>query len=729
MKQKATKASGGLKRSGTSPITAIHGSFALNAAAGYPKAVEPFHTSEASYRSLFEANPYPMWVYDLETLAFLAVNDATIMHYGYSKDEFLQMSIRDIRPPEELENLMDDLEDLPPLRQKSGPWLHQKRDGARFYVELNSHELQFGDRDARVVLASDITERIETEKALRQAEEKYRNIFENAVEGIFQTTPGGRYLSVNPALARIYGYPSLDDLVAEVTDISQQLYVDSNRRNEFKRLLRARDQVLGFEAQIRRRDGTIVWISENARAVRDENGAILYYEGTVEDITQQKAAEQQLVHNAFHDKLTALANRALIMDRLTHLIDRTRRRRGYIFAVLFLDCDRFKVINDRLGHAAGDRLLVAVSQRLLNCVRVCDTVARLGGDEFAILLEEVRSEDEAILAADRIKKEVARPFDLDGESIFTSVSIGIAISSKSHLSADSLVREADIAMYQAKSHGGARHEVFVPEMEVGVRARFELETDMRWAVERGEFQLHYQPIVSLSTGRIAGFEALSRWLHPGRGWVPPSEFIPLAEETGFILSIGRWVLMEACRQAQQWREQFPHLQPIPISVNLSGRQFSQPKLIEEIRQALAETGLDPICLKVEITESSLMENNEAAAEMLQQAQDLGIRKSLDDFGTGYSSLSYLHRLPIDTLKIDRSFVSPIGSPGENVEIVRTIITLAHNLGKDVVAEGIETEQQCTALRAMGCEYGQGFYFSPAVDGPSAAALIREGREW
>lgn len=575
----------------------------------------------------------------------------------------------------------------------------------------------------------DITELKRVEEDLRRAEEKYRNIFENAAEGIFQTTVDGQYLSANPALIRIYGYDSVEELTADITNISNQLYVDPKRRTEFVRLLQTNDRVMDFESQIHRKDGAIVWVSENARVVRDGNNAFLYYEGTAADITQRKAAEQQLVHNAFHDRLTGLANRALFMDRLTHLIDRTGRRRSHVYAVFFLDIDRFKIINDRLGHSAGDRLLLAVSQRLLRCVRACDTVARLGGDEFAILLEDIRNMDEAISVAGRIGTELAAPFEMEGEAIFTSASIGIALRPEGASSADSMLRDADIAMYQAKARGRAGHEVFVPQMQEGVRARLQLEADLRWAVERREFQLHYQPIVNLLTGRLAGFEALLRWKHPIRGWVSPAEFIPLAEETGFILAIGEWVIAEACRQLQRWQEQFPELSPLQISVNVSGRQFSNPNLIEQIRNALTETGSDPTCLKLEITESSIMENSDAATEMLQQAQDLGISKSLDDFGTGYSSLSYLHRLPIDTLKIDRSFVSPIGFPGENLEIVRTIINLAHNLGKDVVAEGIETEQQWTELRTMGCEYGQGFYFSRAVDGEAASRLIRESHHW
>jgi len=684
--------------------------------------------SEAHYRILFDANPCPMWVYDIDTLEFLAVNDAAVMHYGYSRAEFLRLTIRDIRPPEELDSLHNGQPGLPRLLQKSGPWKHRKRDRSEIYVEINSHELPFADRPARLVLIHDITEQTEAETALRRAEEKYRNIFENAVEGIFQTTPDGRYLSVNPALARIYGYSSPAELANGVTDIAHQLYVDPTRRSEFARRLQEQDRVVGFEARIRRKDGSVVWISENARAVRDAEGTLLYYEGMVEDITQRKLAQEQLLHDACHDKLTGLANRALLMDRLQHLIERSRRSRG-LFAVLFLDFDRFKVVNDSLGHAVGDQLLVAASHRLRSSIRPSDTVARLGGDEFVILLEHIDEEAEALQVAARLQKEFTLPFDLGGQEVFTSASIGIAVSSTGYDLAEDLLRDADMAMYRAKAQGPGHHALSVPDMHLDAVARLQLETDLRWAIERGELCAHYQPIIALKTGRIAGFEALVRWRHPERGLIFPGEFMSVAEETGLVVPLGKRVLMDACAQMGKWHAEFPELPDLTMSVNVSGRQFSQPNLMEQIRSVLAESRLDPSRLKIEITESAIMENAAAAAAMLREARALGIRKSLDDFGTGYSSLSYLHRLPIDTLKIDRSFVSMIDAPGSSLEIVRTIVDLGHNLGKDIVAEGVQTDEQLAVLQNLGCDYGQGFYFSPPLDEEAATTLLRQSPRW
>jgi diguanylate cyclase (GGDEF)-like protein len=431
-------------------------------------------------------------------------------------------------------------------------------------------------------------------------------------------------------------------------------------------------------------------------------------------------------HAAFHDSLTELPNRTLLADHLRLAIERARRHPEHLFAVLFLDLDRFKNINDSLGHAAGDRLLVETARRLEHCSRPSDTVARLGGDEFAVLLDGLDSAGDAVRVAERVQEELMRPFHLGGHEVYTAASIGITLSTHGYDDPENVLRDADTAMYRAKEKGKARYELFDAEMHADALARLRLENDLRRAVEHREFEVYYQPVVTLSTGRLSGFEALVRWRHPERGMVSPAEFIPLAEETRLITEIGGWVLDEACRQLSEWRELIPSQQHLSVSVNLSSKQLTQPGFAERVRRTLRETGLPAHCLKLEITESAVMENAETAASLLAQLRALGIHLSIDDFGTGYSSLSYLHRFPVDTLKVDRSFVAKMTDNSENGEIVRTIITLASNLGMCVVAEGVETEEQHARLEALGCEYGQGYLYSKPVEAEAALAFIRHG---
>lgn len=436
----------------------------------------------------------------------------------------------------------------------------------------------------------------------------------------------------------------------------------------------------------------------------------------VHDITQRKLIEEQLLHDAFHDSLTGLANRALFMSRLYHSLQLIKRCEDYTFAVLFLDLDRFKVINDSLGHIVGDQLLIAIAQRLQTCLRCSDTFARLGGDEFAILLE---NSNNTTAIAERIQQELKLPFNLNGQQIFATASIGVILNTTDYERPEDLLRDADTAMYRAKAGGRSRHQVFDISMHDQVVTLLHLENDLRRAIENCELQLHYQPIVSLGSEKIVGFEALVRWQHPTRGFISPTEFIPLAEDTGLIVPLGSWVLREACRQLRTWQMQFAV--PLTISVNLSVKQFAQLNLVEQISHILNETNLDPSSLKLELTESLLMEP-ESVTSILLQLKALGVCLSLDDFGTGYSSLNYLHRFPIDILKIDRSFIS-ISNSSEKWQIVRAIAMLADSLGMDVIAEGVETKEQLAQLKALKCKYGQGYLFSKPVDSTTAANLI------
>jgi len=433
-------------------------------------------------------------------------------------------------------------------------------------------------------------------------------------------------------------------------------------------------------------------------------------EQQADEINQFPKRLELLTRQAFRDALTGLPNRALFMDRLSHGLTRARRRHEHV-AVLFLDLDRFKVINDTLGHTVGDQLLVEVSNRLGSALRPGDTVARLGGDEFGLLLEDVADAETAETVALRIEAELAKPLSFEGREVFVTASIGIALSSERLGTPEEVLRDADLAMYHAKSKGKARHEIFDGTMSAPALDRMDLEMDLRTAISRQEFRLHYQPILRLDTGQITGVEALIRWQHEKRGLLQPDAFIGLTEETGLIIPIGRWVLGEACRQAREWQIEFPRSPQLVMSVNLSAKQFQNPRLVEEITDALATSGLEAGCLKLEITESVVMQDAPATLAKLRELKALGIKLAIDDFGTGYSSLGYLKRFPVDTLKIDRSFVKGLSHEGGDSAIVRAVVTVAKSLNMDVTAEGIETDQQRVELKMLGCDQGQGFLFA------------------
>jgi diguanylate cyclase (GGDEF)-like protein len=446
-------------------------------------------------------------------------------------------------------------------------------------------------------------------------------------------------------------------------------------------------------------------------------------ERLVQEIGARKTVEEQLQHDALHDSLTGLPNRALFMDRLVHAMAMAQRRKDFIFAVLFVDLDRFKVVNDSLGHVVGDQLLIALGQRVVNCLMPHDTVARLGGDEFAILLEDIRGIGNATFIAERIGTSLEAPFQVAGHEVFATASIGIALCVREYEHPDEVLRDADTAMYKAKSSGRAQYSVFEPGMHAHAVERLRLETDLRRAVERNEFVVFYQPIFSLSTNYIVGFEALVRWQHPERGLLNPADFLKMADETGIIVAIDRLVLREASRQMREWMTRFPGNGISFIGTNLSNKQITQPDFVDYVSRVLKETGLSPKYLKLEITENVIIENPEETIAMLTRLKALGVQLYIDDFGTGYSSLSYLHQLPIDGLKIDRSFIKRMGEHGENQEIIKTIMLLARDMNFNVISEGLEIEHQTEQIRALGCEYGQGYIFSKPVDSSRATVLF------
>lgn len=477
------------------------------------------------------------------------------------------------------------------------------------------------------------------------------------------------------------------------------------------------------EHRVKHTDGSYRWVLIRGLAVRDDNGKAYRIAGSLTDITARKRTEEKLEHDAAHDALTGLPNRKRLKQCLETSIRRIKHDPKNLFAVLFIDIDRFKTINDSMGHQAGDELLLTITRKLNALVRPNDVVARLGGDEFVILVENINDREQVLQIAERILITLQQPIKILGQKIYTSASVGIAMGSGDYEKPEDLVRDADIAMYRAKTNGKGRYEVFEEGMHSGAVSLMKLEIDLRRAYEKQEFVLHYQPIVALNSEEIIGFEALVRWNHPTRGMVPPSEFIPVAEDTGLILPIGQWVLREACRQMNEWQRQHDSSRSMIISVNLSARQIERKSLIEEIAETLKETGLSAECLRLEITESVIMNNPEQAIISVNELREMGVRVSIDDFGTGYSSLGYLHKFPVDTLKVDRSFINRIGNEGENAEIVQTIITLAASLNMEVVAEGIETAEQLDFLRHINCNFGQGYFYSRPVDSKNAGEML------
>jgi diguanylate cyclase (GGDEF)-like protein/PAS domain S-box-containing protein len=551
-------------------------------------------------------------------------------------------------------------------------------------------------------------------------------LMDNVPDSIYFKDRDSRFTRINRYAAARFGIDSPAQAVG-LTDFD--FFTDEHAAqalHDEQEIIRTGQPLVNVEEKETLADGEVRWVSTTKLPLRDRDGHIVGTFGISRDITERKKAEEQLQRRAFYDPLTELPNRALFLDRLQHLFHRSRRALGNpLFAVLYLDLDRFKSINDSLGHQAGDELLVATARRLERCLRPGDTLARLGGDEFTVLLDNVRGEADATGVADRIHQELAAPLTVSGYEVFTSVSLGIALSSAGYERPEDMLRDADTAMYRAKAGGRARHQIFAGDMHQRAVSSLRLETDLRRALERGEIVPHYQPIVDLDTGDVVAFEALARWRHPTRGMLLPDIFIPVAEETGLVAAIGEWMLVEACRQVREWQRKHPRWSTLGISVNVSGRQLSQGGVATEVERVLKTTGLDPAQLTLEITESALMHNLTAGAGVVQRLHAMSVGLHLDDFGTGYSSLAYLHSFPVDALKVDRSFINRMDRAPEQSAIVKAIVTLAHNLGMEVVAEGVETRAQAEALRELRCRRGQGFLFSSPLAAHEAEQLLAE----
>jgi diguanylate cyclase (GGDEF)-like protein/PAS domain S-box-containing protein len=577
-----------------------------------------------------------------------------------------------------------------------------------------------------VAAINDISERKRAEEALIASEQRFRLLGEGVMHQVWTSQPDGKLDYVNQRTADYFGR-TVEYLVGEG-------WRDVVHPEDLPECLRCWKHSLEtgepyeFEFRLRRKDGQYRWHLARATAGRDADGKIIKWFGTSTDIHEQKNAEAKLNHYAKHDALTNLANRPEFINQLRAAIKQAEREPSFHFAVLFLDLDRFKVVNDSLGHAVGDKLLVAIAERIRACVRPRDVVARLGGDEFTVLLNKTGSRDDVVTVAERIQRSLSEPFKLDNYEIFTSASIGVIMSDDARRAPEEYLRDADAAMYRAKEAGKARYEIFDREMHIRNMNLLRVETDLRHALERKEFEVVYQPIISLQNGDITEFEALIRWRHPVHGLISPNDFIGVAEETGLIVPIGRWILEEACRQTREWQKRFPLYNALSVCVNLSARQLKHPALYSQIVEILDRTGLSPRHLKLEVTETTVMEHSDIALEVLQQLRELGISLSTDDFGTGYSSLSYLHRFPFQRLKIDRSFIGRIDTDAKSQAIVRTILMLGQNLNIETVAEGIETERQMEILRWHGCESGQGYLISKPVDPEAAQNILRDGLE-
>jgi diguanylate cyclase (GGDEF)-like protein/PAS domain S-box-containing protein len=698
------------------------------------RAEQALRESEERYRTIIET--IEDGYYELDTTGRLtAFNSALTQLLGFREGAMPRLTYRDFVDPSNAQRVAAALNEVyaSGSAQRIVDWEIVRPDGERRTVEASVAPVR--DGSGWIVgyrgIMRDVTDRVRTEAALRESEARYALAARGANDGLWDWDMERGTVYFSPRWKEILGYgpAEIGNMPEEWT---RRMHPEDAPRvqADLQEHLRSPSPHFENEHRVLHKDGTYRWVLARGVAVRNAAGRATRMAGSLTDVTSRKIAEERLVHDAVHDVLTGLPNRALFETLLDRSLARLRRRAEYRFAVLFLDLDRFKVINDSLGHLTGDQFLVEVSRRLVRCVRPEDTVARLGGDEFTILLDDVEGPDDALRVAERIQAELTSPVELGGHETYTSASIGIALSDRRYVRPEEVLRDADIAMYRAKSRGRARHEVFDVDMHREALDQLTLETDLRHALERDQFRLEFQPIVHTESGRLAGLEALLRWHHPERGLVPPGHFIRLAEETGLINAIGEWVLWEACRQVRQWHVLLPAgAEALPVSVNLSPRQFTDPRLVDMVATTLAVTGLPSRALRLEITESMLMDHADTSVRLLNRLKALGVQIQVDDFGTGYSSLGYLHRFPLDALKVDRSFVSRLEADPENREIVKTIVSLAKNLRMEVVAEGVESPGQRTFLHGLGCEAMQGFLFAGPLGPSEVEELLRTGGEW
>ena len=703
------------------------------------RGVEPFLgviVAEEDHRSAEDDEQYRMLVEQASDAFFvhdfgggiLNVNHQACESLGYTREELFSLNMTDVEqriPPETLAGIWSQ---LAPENPETIEGIHRRKDGTTFPVEVRISRFESDGRTLIFALARDATVRQAAEEAHEESEKRFRQLFENSVDALFVHDRNGRLIDFNFEACKMLGYTREELLELSVADISTDLLSEEEKEERGDQTLWEQSmrgepgRVIGFSRnELRRKDGTTIAVEVGVGPIDYEGQRVIF--ATARDITERVELEDRLSYQAFHDPLTGLPNRTLFMDRLEHAIAREDRREDSI-ALLFLDLDNFKVINDSLGHDVGDKLLVEVGRRLDSCVRPGDTVARLGGDEFTVILEDISGSKEANTVARRIVSEFENVFEVAGNELHVSASIGV-VPSVSTNSAGDLLRSADLAMYRAKENGRARYEVYDPKLFARVSRRMRLERELRRALRREEFRLLYQPQVLLATGSITGFEALVRWQHPDLGLLSPGEFLPVAEETGLILPIGRWVLKQACEQARRLRKVSVNAPPF-VSVNLSSGQFTHHGLIDEVTHAIEDAGIEPPDLAFEVSEKLLIGREESAIERLRELGNIGVRLAVDNFGAGYSSLAHLKRLPIDYLKIDRSFTEGLQESLDDTLQVSGVINVARNLGLVAVAEGVETAAQLAQLKDLGCDMAQGFHFSAPLASEKLAALIERG---
>jgi diguanylate cyclase (GGDEF)-like protein/PAS domain S-box-containing protein len=687
-------------------------------------ATDALAVSEARFRAIAQASPIGIVQHDAQWRC-IYVNDRWQEIAGIGFADALGDGWRRAIHPDDADRLR--IEQPPPVEgDEAGEFRLRlvRPAGEVRWVSTRIGAMRDGDGEvvSWVGAVEDITERVHAQRDT----ERLTDIFEATDDVVGIVDRQGRVLSLNRAARQFFGLPTRGELALEVGGLLEPELVERLAREILPRL--EFDGTWSGEVPVRRHDGAVVPMLVQLLVHTDEQGQFEFFSGVLHDISERKGFESRLAHQATHDPLTGLPNRTLLLERLEEAVQRAARRQSRV-AVLFLDLDHFKVVNDSLGHGLGDRLLVAMAERLRDALRPGDTVARFGGDEFVVLCEDLMHREDATAIARRVTDAVSGAFTIGDREVFVGVSIGIAFAEQGGVEPATLISDADAAMYQAKAKGRARWEVFDSAMRKSAVDRLDIENSLRRAIDRRELRVHYQPIIALDSGTIRGVEALLRWEHPERGLLGPGEFITVAEETGLIVPIGAWVLDAACRQVQRWQAMIPGAAHLSVAVNLSGRQLSHPSLVAEVAAVLEETGIDPYRLELEITESVLMDDVAASEDTLVALRSLGVRLGIDDFGTGYSSMSYLRRFPVDVLKVDRSFVDGLGSDPSDSAIVAAIVTLAHTLGLRAVAEGVETDEHLAELRRLGCDFAQGFLMARPCSGDDLASLLSATPRW